>query len=97
LMRPSIHEWQTLERDHDSIGEQGWWREDSATEEGGDSNSEKTSARNMSADDEEGEITGRVWRKIGETPIFKRRKRKVNHPARFARHPVPFKPSHRSA
>jgi hypothetical protein len=38
--------------------------------EGGDNGDKKTSARNASTDDEEGEVAKLAWRKIGETPCI---------------------------
>jgi hypothetical protein len=65
--------------------------------EGGDVGGKKTSGRNTSEDDEEGEVVGHAWQKIGETHVFKRGRQKVNCLPRFVRHPIPSKPSHRSA
>jgi hypothetical protein len=65
--------------------------------EGGDGGDKKTSIRNTSADDEEGEVVGCAWQKTRETPIFKKGRRKVNRPPRFTHCPVPSKLSHCSA
>jgi hypothetical protein len=65
--------------------------------EGGDGGDKKTSIRNTSADDEEGEVAGCAWRKTRETPIFKKGRQKANRPLRFTHCPVPSKLSHCSA
>jgi hypothetical protein len=65
--------------------------------EGDDGGSKKTSRRNVSEDDEEGEVAGACMVKTGETPVFKKGRRKVNCPPRFVRRPVPSKSSHRPA
>jgi hypothetical protein len=63
--------------------------------EGEDGGGKKMSARNASADEEESEVAGRAWRKIGKPPVLKRGRRKANRPPRFACRPIPSKLSHR--
>jgi hypothetical protein len=79
-MRPSMHEWRTSERYHDSVREVGVMarglgydrrRREANPNEGDTSGGRETSTRNMSTDDEEARLQGICGKQQGK-PLYLR-------------------------